>query len=174
MDACWNFRASSRSGVCATATRFAGPSRRHRQPLGQGLPRTRSFECGGMPSPTRCIAVLGARHAARLLDQVSLSPEVTPRQVPFDAWVTLFRAFRAHTNAADWSRIQGAARRLIHHQARLVKVHRTRPPPLDFARSPITPIRTPVPPRDATLPSRVAGSRRGRRFGEATDHGRHL
>lgn len=77
--------------------------------------------------------VVGGRRAAWLLDRAQLGRKITPSQVPFAAWLTLFQAFQSRANASDRQRIQGSYRRLLRQQAKLVKVHRTRPPPFVLA-----------------------------------------
>ena len=57
-----------------------------------------------------------------------------PSEVPFDAWLQLFRGFARVADASTWKRLAGAEERLRRQQARLQKVHRTRvsrvrPPP---------------------------------------------
>lgn len=69
----------------------------------------------------------GARVAHRLLDAADLDPALRPTQVPFDAWLRLFAAFRLMPEALR-VRIAGGDARLRRQQSRLRKDRRSRAP----------------------------------------------
>jgi 23S rRNA (adenine-N6)-dimethyltransferase len=110
------------------------------------VPRYRDFVtacfAGCQPTVGRAVATLVGKEASRRPGAMLPGPlkgawVSRPSEVPFEAWLDLFRWFANRADAPAWKRLSGVTERLRRQQASLQKVHRTRvrPPPRPLLRS---------------------------------------